>query len=164
MYFPHRSILKACSGDLDDPEHFRRSYDLLVGDATVVPDFPDLLHNFLRSLPPAKSMRKIVIRLRAIAKTHGATFEDPRWWDIMKNLRALVVTVERDGHRFRIALYWRKTVKGERFYGSGNAHTFLPIRDPSHPSDWWMDIEASTYQEVKARFETWLSTPLRLPA
>jgi hypothetical protein len=155
MHFAAELVRWACSGDLDDPDHFSEVETRLLAGRSCARDFPEMLRAWLKGLPPAEEQSKIVNRFSELAEQAGRRLVDLRWWDIMPHDRILLATLEQDGEQTEIVFYWRRTDK--------TMHPSLMYsQSPTMLREAGIlrvTFEAPTYQEVKAQFATWLAKP-----
>lgn len=162
MFFQSDRVLQACSGKLDDPAHFADVYDMLLQGRLAPRDYPGHLRAFLEELPNAEEQAKILHRFTRIAERYGYAIGDFRWWEIVPNERVLFASLQREGRQITTVFWWKNTLKGEQRISMNNPSPMW-IPDVDEPGCWRVQFEATTYQEVKAHFEKWLTQPLELP-
>jgi len=167
MLFVHDDIMFALGHNLNNPKQFALVYNKLVEERPDGPDkralgkdYPQLFKSFLvEDLPPAEEVPRIVARLESMARDHGATISEFRWWEIRPRLRALMAQVWRDDRTCEVRFYWKDSVKGEAGMLGGYANQTLRCSDPSAVGGWRVDFEAQEYHEVREQFRAWLDKP-----
>ena len=185
MLFRHEDIVQALAGgDINNPEYFAAVYKKLILDrpddtdkeaalqtnGQGISDYRDQFKFFLtedlpssESVPSLVAVWKIVYKLIIFASEVGVTIRDFYWWDILARQRALVATLIRKGHTFRVFFFWRKTNKGEVHPMQRGARVICRS-DPNSPGGLCLEFEAQAYQEMREAYEQWLKAPLTLPA
>ncbi|MDD5726817.1 MAG: hypothetical protein PHC53_05470 [Patescibacteria group bacterium] len=186
MLFRHEDIVQALAGgDINDPKYFAAVYQKLVLDRPDDPDkraalqtngkdpsdYPKQFELFLTEDLPTSSdnsmttleiIEKIVFKLGFFAEQTGAKIKDFLWWDILARQRALVATLIREDHEFRVYFYWKKTNKGE-VHPMHRGAKISCYASPHVPGGLALVIEAQAYEEMREAYEQWLKTPLVLP-
>ncbi|MFA6099762.1 MAG: hypothetical protein WC750_02655 [Patescibacteria group bacterium] len=178
MLFSHEDIVFALSGNLNDPLFFAYVYNRLVencpreADRQVLgDDYPDIFKLFLIEDLPASTdenvttldvVVKVVEKLTSFAEKQKFQIRNFYWWNIRPKLRALVATLTREGHVFKVYFYWKKTNKDEVHPMNRGCRTTCGLQ-PNTPGVLRLEFDAEAYQEMRAAYEHWLKSPLVLP-